>query len=119
MIESWKPIKGYEGLYEVSNFGQVRSLEKTRRTPNGGVRVYPSIIRKLNVVKSGYLNVQLWKNGKVENKMIHILVAEAFIPNPFNLPIINHKDECKTNPRVDNLEWCTYVYNRNYKREVI
>ena len=117
MIEIWKPIKGYEGLYEVSNFGQVNSLVKVRSTPNGGVRVYPSMIRKTNIVKSGYLNVQLWKNGIVKNKMVHLLVADAFLPNPNNLPIVNHKDEDKSNPHIDNLEWCTRSYNATYKKE--
>lgn len=117
-MEEWRDIIGYEGLYEISSFGTVRSYERIRNTPNGGIRVYPSKVKKAGMVKSGYLNVQLWKDGKANNKMVHLLVAEAFLSNPNNFPIINHKDECKTNPKLSNLEWCTYVYNRNYKKGV-
>lgn len=107
MEEIWKDIKGYEGLYEVSNLGRVRSL----RDNHGQAR-----IRVLQQCKSsrGYLHLILCKNHKLKHYSVHRLVAEAFLPNPDGLPQINHIDECKTNNRVDNLEWCDAKYNINY-----
>lgn len=103
MNETWKDITGYEGLYQVSDLGRVRSLKF------GKVRI-------LNPgrIKSGYLMVGLCRDGKVRNVRVHRLVAEAFIPNPSNCPVINHKDENPGNNVVDNLEWCTAKYNTNY-----
>ena len=103
MEEIWCPIKGYEGQYEVSDKGRVRSLKF------GKERILKPVSDK-----DGYLQVGLWKNG--ENKMckVHRLVAQAFIPNPQNLPEVNHKDEDKTNNFVHNLEWCDRKYNNNY-----
>lgn len=104
--ETWKPVVGYEGLYEVSDTGLVRSLnwERTKQ-----VRV----LRPGNVGR-GYLFVQLSKDGHVKNFLVHRLVAQAFIPNPQCLPQVNHKDEDKENNSVANLEWCTARYNINY-----
>ena len=99
MKEIWKEIKDYEGLYQVSNLGRVKSSTK---------------ILKNRLSKRGYYIVTLYKNGKSTTKWVHRLVAEAFIPNPDNLPQVNHKDEDKLNNRVDNLEWCTAKYNCNY-----
>ena len=100
-IEEFRDIPGYEGLYEVSNLGRVRSLETER-------------ILKPSKNTCGYLFVSLYKNGIKKAVRIHRLVALAFIPNPDNLPCINHKDEDKTNNTVDNLEWCDDKYNANY-----
>ena len=103
MKEIWKDIEGYEGLYQVSNFGRVRSLK------NGKVRILKPLTNK-----NGYLRVQLYKNNSLKTIFIHRLVAMAFIPNPNNLPMVNHKDEDKTNNIVSNLEWCDAKYNSNY-----
>jgi hypothetical protein len=103
--EIWKDIPGYDGKYQVSNFGRIKSFN----TRNGEV-----IIKKLNKHKGGYLQVDLWKNSKAKVKFVHRLVAEAFIPNPDNLPCVNHKDEDKTNNCATNLEWCSYTFNNNY-----
>ena len=107
MLELWKPIAGYEGLYEVSSLGNIASLNYAGKKG----------IRK-NMVpgadKDGYLQVALSKNGKVVWRKVHRLVAKAFIDNPDNLPQINHKDENVKNNTVDNLEWCTGKYNVNY-----
>ena len=100
MIEIYKPIVGYEGLYEVSNLGNVRNLKT-------------NIILKQKINKGGYMNVGLWKNGK-KTFLIHRLVAQAFIPNPDNKPEVNHKDEIKSNNCVYNLEWVTSKENANY-----
>lgn len=104
--EIWKPIKGYEGLYEVSNTGKVKSL--------GGKRTkkYESILKQVKT--NCYLQVTLCKDGKIKNCRVHRLVATAFLHNPENLPEVNHKDENKENNRVDNLEWCSRKYNNNY-----
>lgn len=102
----WKSIDCYEGIYEISDTGLVKNL---RRDPKN--RTYPGKILSPSKTGSGYLFVLLSVNGITENKMIHRLVAEAFIPNPDNLPEVNHKDGNKENCGVNNLEWCTRPYN--------
>lgn len=104
--EIWKDITGYKGLYQVSNFGRVRSLPKKNR-------YYTKIIRQ-EIDWKGYVRVQLIKDNKEKWFKVHRLVAEAFIPNPNNYPQVNHKDENKLNNCVDNLEWCDCTYNNNY-----
>lgn len=106
--EIWKPKKDYEGLYEVSNFGRVKSLG------NGNSNNSKERILKPDTDRNGYLKVLLYKDGKRKKNLVHRLVAEVFIPNPDNLPCVNHKDENKTNNSVENLEWCTHEYNNNY-----
>ena len=103
MKEIWKPVRNYEGLYEVSNMGRVKSLNYNR---TGKERIMKGLDNG-----HGYLFVQLCKDGKAKNCRINRLVAMAFIPNPDNLPEVNHKDKIRTNNRVDNLEWCTTQYN--------
>lgn len=102
MIEIFKDIQGYEG-YQISNLGNVKSLKFGKE-------------RILKPAKNhkGYLYVVLSKQGKGKSYLIHRLVTKAFIPNPQNLPQVNHKDENKNNNIVDNLEWCTNEYNHNY-----
>lgn len=109
MEEIWKDIEGYEGLYQVSNLGRVKSLNY-RRTGK-------EVILSLHTDKDGYKQISLHKNGKINTYQVHRLVAEAFIPNPDNLPQVNHKIddfEHKSDNRVENLEWCTAEYNTNY-----
>lgn len=106
MDEVWKDIEGYEGKYQVSNTGQVRSLNYRRSGE--------SKLLKQDTTNNGYKRVYLSKNGENKRYLIHRLVAMTFIPNPDNLPIVNHKDEDKTNNNVNNLEWCTHEYNMNY-----
>lgn len=115
MIENeiWRPVAGYEGLYEVSSFGRVKSLGRTEPIFNS-VRFRKDKIMRQKLTKFGYLEATLSKNGKPSTKKIHRLVAEAFLPNPEGLPQVNHKDEDKTNNRVENLEWCSAKYNMNY-----
>ena len=100
IIEEWRPVVGYEGLYEVSNTGKV-------------INIKTGHILKQHKDKDGYWVLSL-KRDKYKNYFAHRLVAQAFIPNPNNLPQINHKDEDSTNNNVDNLEWCTCKYNINY-----
>ena len=108
MKEIWRDIKGYERKYMVSNLGRVKSLNYRNTCKEG--------IMKGRDDGNGYLKVQLCKDGKVKNCRINRLVAMAFIPNPNNLPEVNHKDKIRTNNRVDNSEWCTSQYNIEYSQ---
>lgn len=112
MSEEWRPITGFEGLYEVSNLGRVRSLD--RQVNNQGTYIISGKVLVLTADKRGYKHLLLWKDGKSKLGLVHRLVAGAFIPNPCNLPQVNHKDENKGNNIVSNLEWCTAKYNSNY-----
>lgn len=109
--EIWEKVSKYEGLYSVSNYGRVKSLLRT--SSNYG-RVFPEKIKTYTDNGHGYLYVELCKNGKNKKHYVHRLVAAAFIPNPLNLPQINHRDENKKNNMLDNLEWCTQNYNNKY-----
>lgn len=125
LFEVWRTVDGYEGLYEVSNFGRVRSCDRWLNNAIGTTRFYQSKILKVKVCK-GYEMVNLSDGGKVKTVTVHRIVAQAFIPNPQNFPCINHKDENKLNnfvwvnpdgtvdPEKSNLEWCTIKYNVNY-----
>ena len=118
MEEEWKDIKGYEGQYQVSNLGRVKSLDRmlTYKTKYGVYQhmQYGKVLTPCFDTR-GYPYVRLFDlNGKTKSVTIHRLVGLAFIPNPDNLPCLNHKDEIKTNNSVDNLEWCTHLYNNLY-----
>lgn len=113
-MEEWKDIEGYEGLYQVSNEGRIKSLEKKYNVGYVGLKHQNEMILKPTAVGKGYLHVSLCKNGCKKYKRIHRLVAEAFIPNPNNYEVVNHKDENPQNNSVENLEWCTQEYNNNY-----
>lgn len=111
--EYWKPVVGYEGLYEVSNWGRVKSVKRLVKSPRGYRTVCERILKPTKD-SHGYLCVSLHKEGKMKFVKIHRLVAEAFLDNTDNLPCVNHKDENPLNNVVSNLEWCTYKYNNNY-----
>ena len=115
MNEIWKSIIGYEGLYEVSDWGRVRSLGVWANVKSGSKRWRKGRVLKPQKYTNGYLFIALSKNNVVKGYSIHRLVAQAFLPNPDNLPCVNHKDKNKLNNRVENLEWCTYEYNNNYQ----
>lgn len=106
MVEIWKDIEGYCGCYQVSNFGNVKSLNY--------MHTGREKILKVEKTKCGYLRVIFCKDGKIKRFSVHRLVAQAFIPNPYNLPQVNHIDENKTNNIVSNLQWCSSQYNINY-----
>lgn len=124
-VETWRPVKGYEGIYEVSDLARVRSLDHyVECDTKAGYHLKRFFKGKILVPKKDknqYLFVNLSVNRKIKAARIHRLVAEAFIPNPDNLPCINHKDENKQNNLPSNLEWCTVLYNNRYgtKREKI
>lgn len=103
--EEWRNIVCYPN-YQVSNLGRVKSLHYKKSNEER--------ILKSFKLSNGYLQINLCKEGKMKTCYTHRLIAEAFIPNPNNLPQINHKDECKENNTVENLEWCTSEYNNNY-----
>ena len=112
-IELWKDIEGYEGLYQVSNTGKVKSLERKVKKWDGE-RTIPERILKPKVSKSGYIDVTLCKNNTHQTFRLHRLVAQAWVPNPHNYTDVNHIDECKTSNNAANLEWCNASYNCNF-----
>ncbi len=110
--EIWKPIEGYEGLYEVSNKGNVRSVDRYVMYGNRCC-LLKGKPRKAHLISTGYLMADLYKNSQRTHYLIHRLVAEAFIPNQSNLPCIDHINTIKTDNRVENLKWCSYKENMN------
>lgn len=114
MEEIWKDIADTHGLYQVSNMGRIRAVPKRRLVRNGYTAYWPGQIIKPHLSNSGYFCVHFYVEDKTISRYIHRLVAKAFIPNPFNLPQINHKNEDKLDNRISNLEWCDCKYNNNY-----
>ena len=106
MQETWKDIKGYEEKYQISNLGNVKSLNYNQTHIEKLLKPFENT--------NGYYQIDLWKNNKGKTFLVHRLVAEAFIPNSKRLPLINHKDENPKNDTVTNLEWCDAKYNCNY-----
>lgn len=111
MTEIWHPCAGYETHYEVSNLGNVRSIERMVRHAKGGVKLSPSKLLKQGRSKNGYLTVSFSVDSIKSNQSVHRLVARAFIPNESNKPQVNHKDGNKHNNHVENLEWMTCSEN--------
>ena len=112
----WKPIKGYDGMYEVSDSGEVRSLDRTR---SANIRHVTEMkikgkILKQNTKRNGYKTVDLCKDNKPKTILVHRIVAETFIPNPNGYRFVNHKDSNRENNKVENLEWVTSSENRRH-----
>lgn len=105
--EIWKDIQGFEGKYQVSTYGRVKSLADNQ----GNTR---ELVRKPRLAKNGYLYLSLWSNSTPCWRKIHRLVAETFIENKEKLPAVNHKDGNKQNNNIDNLEWCSYSGNTKH-----
>ena len=126
MEEIWKDIEGYEGIYQVSNLGRVRSLDRLvpatcNLSKTGKIVNYlrKGVIKKQHIAgKSGYQYVGLSIGDKPKYYSVHRLVAKAFIPNPDNLPEVNHKDENHLNNQADNLEWVTHIQNEHHGTKI-
>lgn len=115
MMEIFKPVLGYAGIYEISNMGRVKSLSREIERKDGNTRTTKEKIIVPFNTKCGYHQIVLTnKDGVKKKHYIHRLVANSFLPNLNNLPIVNHKNENKKDNRVSNLEWCTAYYNTRY-----
>lgn len=114
MKEIWKPILEVEGKFEISNLGNLRGVDRYANVRGGGQRLVKGKNIKPVKCKNGYFEAQITYKGKKYIWMLHRLVAQYFIPNPYNLSEVNHKDENPQNNNVENLEWCTPKYNCNY-----
>lgn len=117
-MEKWKPVVGYEGFYEVSDYGRVRTVEHVAKSScrNGGRRIVPSHLLKENTKRSGYLTVDLCREGKIRTALVHRLVADAFLGAQPQLQV-NHKNLNKKDNRVSNLEWTTAKENMDHMSE--
>ena len=118
MEEIWKDIQGYEGIYQISNKGRVKALKKKVHKIIKGKECYPSYKEKIlkisNHNRNGYLKINITKDNVNKTCQIHRLVAKAFIPNPNNLPQVNHKNGIKTDNQAENLEWVTISENHKH-----
>ena len=114
MQEIWKDIEGYEGLYQVSNTGVVRSLDRYVPHKKFGQKYCEGHIMATHIINSGYVRVNLCKGNRYKSFSVHRLVALAFIENPKGLPEVNHIDENKENNNVNNLEWVTKEQNEKH-----
>lgn len=121
-IEIWKDIEDFEGLYQVSNFGRVKSIERVveyscKNHQNGGKHTVECKILKESTDKKGYKRISLYKNNKSYPKFVHRLVAQAFIPNPENKETVNHIDFNSGNNNIENLEWTTIEENNAWSHD--
>jgi hypothetical protein len=117
MLEIWKDVPGYEGFYKASDRGNFVSCGRVITEIHGSraaVKTYPGRLILPLIYKTGYRYITFSKNGFVKRYRAHIVIAKIFVPNPYNYPEINHKDENKGNNAASNLEWCSHVYNINY-----
>ena len=120
MSEIFKDIVGYEGLYQISNHGNVLALERTVINKKGKAQRYPAKLLKFDLIQrshTNYLRVTLCKNHSTKRFQVHRLVALHFVDNPFEKPHVNHIDNCGTNNHYSNLEWCTQAENLKHARE--
>lgn len=112
MTEEWRSVPGYEGLYEVSSLGRVRSLDRTITRRDGRSSRRRGVILRKGVTKAGYELVVLTRDGVAKSSNVHVIVASAFLKNPENYPLVRHLDDIGTHNEVGNLAWGTYSQNR-------
>ena len=112
--EIWKDVVGYEGLYQVSSLGRIKSLDRKIKCRNNYERIVVGKIKIPFKKKEGYLTIKLYKSNKLKSFYVHRLVAQAFIDNPHCKKTVNHINEIKTDNRIENLEWATYSENLSY-----
>lgn len=117
LMEEWKDIEGYEGLYLISNYGRVLSLRRFRENGNGGYYQDTKLLTQ-TYASTGYKKVELVKNKKKQSIKIHRLVAKHFVANPYNYNVVNHKDGNPENNYFENLEWCRQIDNVNHAIEI-
>ena len=110
MEEIWKDIEGYEGLYQISNLGRVKSLKRKRRPQEK--------LLSIQQFPNQYYFINLCRNGKNKSCLVHRLTANAFVRSRFKKQIVNHKNGIKTDNRVENLEWCTYIENIRHAKKI-
>lgn len=115
--EIWKDIPGYEGMYQVSNLGNFRSLDRTIKRHNNSTMKRKGSLLKTSKDKDGYLLINLTKNNKAIKGKVHRIVAEVFLDNENNYPCVNHINGIKDDNRVENLEWCSYKQNSIHARD--
>ena len=125
-MEIWKDVVGYEGMYQVSNLGNIKSLDrvvelKSKNQFTGFTTLRPTKGKNISKVVNtkGYYQIALYKNGVMKNKLLHRLIAEAFLPNPENKPTVNHIDGNKLNDNLDNLEWATSKEQQKHARTIL
>lgn len=116
VFEVWLPVRGYEGLYEVSHLGRVRSVDRKVEYSDGRTVTKRGKILSISAGKNGYENVRLYKDKKAKNHSVHRLVAEAFISNPEGKSQVNHKDRNPLNNDFTNLEWVTHQENADHAK---
>jgi len=117
MIETWKNVEGYEGIYLISNIGRIKSLDKQVRYGRG-IRTVKGRILKATLDTKGYYKLTLCdKNANQKTARMHRLIARAFIPNPHNEEIVNHLNGIKTDNRIENLEWCSFQENCQHAQD--
>ncbi len=118
MPEEWKDVEGYEGFYQISTFGKVRSLDRVVKNPRGTMK-RKGVLIKFTVTRDGYNKFTLSKDGNHKSARVHQEVLKAFVPNIDNKPQINHINGIKTDNRVENLEWCTASENQQHCSHVL
>jgi hypothetical protein len=120
-VEIWKDVVGYEGIYQISSLGSLKVLARTWRSGRKGSQIKhrDEFIMRPKPMRCGYFYFELYKEAVGAKRYAHRIVALAHIPNPLNLPCVNHKNGIKTDNRVENLEWCTHSYNVKHGFDVL